>query len=303
MGLDSLLLYCITLSTSLFSFQKFETVASKIGDPASCPSRLNVRKFCAGRLPAMSANVARSAVPVANLAPIARATRRLAGTLRLRRGSSRYRGDSTHSSISVATRDFQDAYNNTSKLRRLQESEQLCRDMERAWTLNFPEVDLQSAIRAAREGRQESHEIAEDSRSSRKPSNVVDHLTDQTPTNFTEPSNAEDFEFDESRDFDNSIDGMGFLTTDPRKAGYTGPQSGIAALKFLRSLPLYLPLDHVSTPSCLDEGDTSGGTPQAAATISHYINEYFSLYHPAYPILHEGTFRARVSGKFDIDAE
>lgn len=195
-------------------------------------------------------------------------------------------------------------YNNTtSKLRRLQESEQLCRDMERAWILNFPDVDLQSAIRAAREGHQGSHEIAEDSRSRRKPSNVVDHLTDQTPTNFTEPSNAEDFEFDESRDFDNSIDGMGFLTTDPHKAGYTGPQSGIAALKFLRSLPLYLPLDHASTPSCLDDSDSLDGTPQAATTISHYISEYFSLYHPAYPILHEGTFRARVSGKFDIDTE
>lgn len=188
------------------------------------------------------------------------------------------------------------------KLRRLQESEQLCEDMEKAWRLNFPEVNLQSAIRAAREGRQGSHEKIEDPPSSRKPSNVVDHLSDQTPTIFTEPSNAEDFEFDESRDFDNSIDGMGFLTTDPRKAGYTGPQSGIAALKFLRSLPLYLPLDHVSTPSCLDEGDSLDGIPQATVTVSHYIDEYFSLYHPAYPILHEGTFRARVSGKVDIDA-
>lgn len=33
---------------------------------------------------------------------------------------------------------------------------------------------------------------------------------------------------------------MGYLTVDPHKAGYTGPQSGVAALKFLQSLPLYL---------------------------------------------------------------
>lgn len=46
----------------------------------------------------------------------------------------------------------------------------------------------------------------------------------------------------ESQDFGNFTDGMGFLTVDPRRAGYTGPQSGIAALKFLQYLPLYIPL-------------------------------------------------------------
>ncbi|GAD92150.1 C6 transcription factor [Paecilomyces variotii No. 5] len=181
--------------------------------------------------------------------------------------------------------------------RRLHESEQLRKDMERAWSIHLPGVDLQAAIRAVREGTPGDQGDSAANRNDpnrRKLSIGADHLTEQPPTNFTEHSNAEDYEFDESQGFDNSIDGMGFLTSDPHKAGYTGPQSGIAALKFLQALPLYLPLNHVHTPSCLDEDET----PEASTreTTSRYIDDYFYLYHPAYPILHEGTFRARVSG-------
>ncbi|KAL1848416.1 hypothetical protein Plec18170_008014 [Paecilomyces lecythidis] len=182
--------------------------------------------------------------------------------------------------------------------RRLQESEQLQKDMERAWSIHLPGVDLQAAIRGIREGipgDQGGSTANRNDPNRRKLSIGADHLTEQPPTHFTEHSNAEDYEFDESQDFDNSIDGMGFLTSDPHKAGYTGPQSGIAALKFLQALPLYLPLNHVHTPSCLDEDETSEASTRE--TISRYIDDYFSLYHPAYPILHEGTFRARVSGE------
>lgn len=109
-----------------------------------------------------------------------------------------------------------------------------------------------------------------------------------------EASNAEDYEFDESQDFDNTTDGMGFLVAEPGKAGYMGPQSGVAAVKFLQSLRLYSPLSNPSKTS-LDEPDTS--LPVASSSdIAKYMNDYFAIYHTAYPILHEGTFRARVSG-------
>lgn len=163
--------------------------------------------------------------------------------------------------------------------------------MENAWKIYLPSVDLQEALRNTRESPQS---IATTKRK-RKLSNDVEHPTEQTSTAITEHSNAEDYEFDESQDFDNSIDGMGFLTVDPHKAGYTGPQSGIAALKFLQSLPLYLPLNSINTPSSLDE-DGLPAASEPTEAIHRYIDEYFSLYHPAYPILHEGTFRARVSG-------
>ncbi|KAF9894941.1 hypothetical protein FE257_004563 [Aspergillus nanangensis] len=186
--------------------------------------------------------------------------------------------------------------------RRLQEYEQRQQDFETAWKTYLPSVDLQEAIRSSRENPPETststsvHSPAPGEAQTCKITTEVEHPTEQAPSAFTEHSNAEDYEFDESQDFDNSIDGMGFLTVDPHKAGYTGPQSGIAALKFLQSLPLYLPLNSVNTPSSLDEEDVPGATSHSSSTIGKYIDEYFSLYHPAYPILHEGTFRARISG-------
>lgn len=89
------------------------------------------------------------------------------------------------------------------------------------------------------------------------------------------------------------------LTVDPRKAGYTGPQSGIAALKFLQSLPLYIPLSSFIPTSSLDDDASDSSTPalgKQAWVLSRYLDDYFAFYYPAYPILHEGTFRARVSG-------
>jgi transcriptional regulatory protein GAL4 len=98
-------------------------------------------------------------------------------------------------------------------------------------------------------------------------------------TSLCEHSNAEDYEFDESQDFDNSTDGMGFLTVDPHKAGYTGPQSGIAALKFLQYIPSYIPLRGQSPSSSLDEAEALYPSTAPATTINTYIDNYFSMYH------------------------
>ncbi|GLA74800.1 hypothetical protein AtubIFM55763_006046 [Aspergillus tubingensis] len=182
--------------------------------------------------------------------------------------------------------------------RRLHELERLRADMERAWAIYLPSVDLQDALQTVR-SQHDSITAIQQGPQRQKHLSEVTHATEQPPASFAEPSNAEDYEFDESQDFDNSTDGMGFLTVDPHKAGYTGPQSGIAALKFLQSLPLYLPLTSFSPLSCLDD-DMDGGTnctaQQRRADVLRYLDDYFAIYHPAYPILHEGTFRARVSG-------
>ncbi|XHG01952.1 hypothetical protein AWENTII_005318 [Aspergillus wentii] len=165
--------------------------------------------------------------------------------------------------------------------------------MERAWAAYLPSVDLQEALRTVR---QQNGSIPAVQKKD-KLHNDVTHSTEQPPTSFAEHSNAEDYEFDESQDFDNTTDGMGFLTVDPHKAGYTGPQSGVAALKFLQSLPLYLPLSSFNPASSLDDDDVSeSGLQKKREDISQYLDDYFMFYHPSYPILHEGTFRARVSG-------
>lgn len=187
---------------------------------------------------------------------------------------------------------------NANLYRRLHELERLRADMERAWAIYLPSVDLQDALQTVR-SQHDSITAIQQGPQRQKHLSEVTHATEQPPASFAEPSNAEDYEFDESQDFDNSTDGMGFLTVDPHKAGYTGPQSGIAALKFLQSLPLYLPLTSFSPLSCLDD-DMDGGTnctaQQRRADVLRYLDDYFAIYHPAYPILHEGTFRARVSG-------
>ncbi|KAL3480037.1 fungal-specific transcription factor domain-containing protein [Aspergillus californicus] len=177
--------------------------------------------------------------------------------------------------------------------RRLLECETLVNDMEKAWATYLPSVDLQEALRTVR---LEGDSIPPVQKKSKHHHDIT-HSTEQPPTSVAEHSNAEDYEFDESQDFDNSTDGMGFMTIDPHKAGYTGPQSGVAALKFLESLPLYIPLSSFIPASSLDDDDISDATPpRKQSEVARYLDDYFTFYHPAYPILHEGTFRARVSG-------
>lgn len=190
--------------------------------------------------------------------------------------------------------------------RRLQECERLKNDMEKAWAVYLPSIDLQDALRTVRQQSDEStttispavQKRDKQQQQQQNHSNDMTHSTEQPSTSFAEHSNAEDYEFDESQDFDNSTDGMGFLTIDPHKAGYTGPQSGIAALKFLQSLPLYLPLSSFSPVSSLDDEDDAChlAVQKNREDVCRYLDDYFAFYHPAYPILHEGTFRARVSG-------
>ncbi|CAG9947185.1 unnamed protein product [Clonostachys rosea f. rosea IK726] len=188
--------------------------------------------------------------------------------------------------------------------RRLRESEAIRADMVKAWRLHLPGVDLEAALRSLPKEPADSHDAlpceAEDviqvNDAVGQKNEATDDGIEEPSETPMEPTNAEDYEFDESLDVEGSIDGMAFLTAGPHKAGYTGPQSGIAALKFLQSLPPYLPILYASPLSNPDDQDIPEASSQASATITHYIDEYFSLYHPAYPILHEGTFRARVSG-------
>lgn len=181
-------------------------------------------------------------------------------------------------------------------VRRLRESEEIRRDIEKAWKLYLPEVDLETALGNLRSGLGEVEDAVVDVTSIHQTSSTTDDGVGYSPTIMTEHSNAEDYEFDESKDVERSIDGMVVLTADPHKAGYTGPQSGIAALKFLQSLPPFLSVANSSPLPDLEQTELASSSSQTLATTSHYIDEYFSLYHPAYPILHQSTFRARVSG-------
>lgn len=93
-----------------------------------------------------------------------------------------------------------------------------------------------------------------------------------------EYSNAEDYEFDESDDFNEAIDGMGFLTIGPRKSGYTGPQSGIAAVRFLRSLPTEGHFDDDNTALGESPSDSISSQDHTlnSVSIDEMVNDYFA---------------------------
>lgn len=173
--------------------------------------------------------------------------------------------------------------------------------MEKAWAAHLPDVKIQDAIQQLEsespdKPRQETPiALPEAPETSYKPM-ANEHPVDTSPAEY---SNAEDYEFDESQDFDNSTDGMGSLIMEPGKVGYTGPQSGVAALKFLQTLHLHIPAD-CGRPLPLDEPDTRSTSDASTADVSRYITDYFTMYHTAYPVLHEGTFRARVSGNYPV---
>ncbi|XPS80987.1 hypothetical protein M3J09_012931 [Ascochyta lentis] len=171
--------------------------------------------------------------------------------------------------------------------------------MKKAWARHLPNVDLEDALQSLDLYMSTNLNTSNTSRDGPDMQPLA-HVSTMTPAaqpseaSPAEASNAEDYEFDESQDFDNTTDGMGFLVAEPGKAGYMGPQSGVAAVKFLQSLRFYSPISSTSTAS-LDEPDSN--LPVAlSADIAKYMNDYFTIYHTAYPILHEGTFRARVSG-------
>ncbi|KAI1322606.1 hypothetical protein F5Y16DRAFT_37156 [Xylariaceae sp. FL0255] len=122
--------------------------------------------------------------------------------------------------------------------RSLRERESLRSEIERAWKLHLPEVDFQTALRDLSRT-PEDVQLSRGSNDSQQESKVIENAMKQTPMAPSEPNNAEDHEFDEFLDVEGSIDGMAYLTADQHKAGYTGPRSGIATLKFLQSLPSF----------------------------------------------------------------
>lgn len=186
----------------------------------------------------------------------------------------------------------------TDSHRRLERAEQEIKLMRLAWACHLPNISIEDAIRTLKDS--DDHLVPNDCFVSLPgspqpvPINGLNgHTQETSPAEF---SNAEQYEFDESKEFDNTTDGMGSLVVEPSKAGYTGPQSGVAALKFLQALPLCIPTESGS-PLSLDAPDASDATSATAADVNRYIDHYFLIYHTAYPILHEATFRARVFGK------
>ncbi|PSK53756.1 Cutinase transcription factor 1 alpha [Elsinoe australis] len=111
-----------------------------------------------------------------------------------------------------------------------------------------------------------------------------------------EYESADLFEWDESADVPARADGIGSLSLQSAGAGYMGPQSGNAILRKLqhiRGSPLpeeYVPIEASAQVAVPEE------TLKSTWFMNDCVDNYFKYYHPAYPILHEGTFRAQYFG-------
>lgn len=113
----------------------------------------------------------------------------------------------------------------------------------------------------------------------------------------SEYEDADTLDWDESVDVAGAADGIGSLSMDWKGIGYMGPQTGNTLLKKLQSISLmYFPVnDDLSLQqSPLPE------MPNHVLGSPHFttqcIDWYFRYYHCAYPILHEGYFRAQLMG-------
>ncbi|KAG9571298.1 NAD(P)-binding protein, partial [Aureobasidium melanogenum] len=182
---------------------------------------------------------------------------------------------------------------------RVKSYEDLVNNIKRAWSIHVPNVTLEDALAAL-----------DDEQSERNNSQSVSHLPSSVNaalhTEITDgqsascPDSAQsdpgDYEFDESHDFDELIDGMGFLTAEPCRSGYTGPTSGVAALRLLRSLPSETYAAEEPVPGHLGQSPSIDASMAEFVDVDALINDYFLFYHPAYPLLHEGLFRARLLG-------
>lgn len=190
--------------------------------------------------------------------------------------------------------------------RKIRRYESLLETIKRAWDIYVPQKSLEDALKSLDgvEGVEppsvpastdpvrpwSAHTSAPSTHAVR----YVESPVSPESQNDPEPLNPEDFEFDESAEYGDAIDGMGFLTVDSYKSGYTGPQSGIAALNVLRSLPTTYALD-ANNGATLDSMYSAASLDDHAST-DVLIGDYFRIFHPAYPLLHEGSFRARASG-------
>ncbi|GME57569.1 uncharacterized protein K452DRAFT_72672 [Neofusicoccum parvum] len=163
--------------------------------------------------------------------------------------------------------------------RRLSRCNKLLQNVQVVWRAYVPDTSLEDALQQLTPDAAQSPSL---------PVSPIQSICD------TELSRADDFEFDESRGFPDLVDGMGSLTVEPHRAGYMGTESGSAALRFLHDLTTYTPQLRISTRS--DEDESVASALAGPSEVNRLLDDYFALYHPAYPLLHEATFRAQVSG-------
>ena len=113
-----------------------------------------------------------------------------------------------------------------------------------------------------------------------------------------EHERADSLEWDESADLLALADGIGSLSVQTAGIGYMGPQSGNTLLRKLQSMSGWALLSEAElTPDHNNEIQVPEQILESSAFFNKCVDAYFRCYHTAYPILHEGYFRAQVMGR------
>lgn len=182
--------------------------------------------------------------------------------------------------------------------------------VEAAWKHYLPDVDLAVALR---EINQQHHPHEVDTTPSpelKSDAFDVQWLQDASVTDIasyafatasppdSEYEDAETLAWDESTATHTAADGIASLSMNWKGIGYMGPQTGNTLLRKLQSISiLYLP---VSDDDTTLRSSLQITLPDNVLKSSHFANQciewYFNHYHCAYPILHEGQFRAQLMG-------
>lgn len=178
--------------------------------------------------------------------------------------------------------------------------------LEQAWRLHLPNVDLDFKLQAMEKQLNRSTTAESiDWELNPQAQGMSDSGADESVTQPVavadcELEDADTLEWDETSNFDYVADGIASLSLDPKGSGYMGPKSGNALLRYLQSISEMFPVPKKGSDSSFS---TSANTvidqnqPVSHTLLQRCIDWYFKYYHTAYPILHEGYFRAEFMGK------
>nr|XP_019043141.1 hypothetical protein I302_08852 [Kwoniella bestiolae CBS 10118]OCF22071.1 hypothetical protein I302_08852 [Kwoniella bestiolae CBS 10118] len=110
-----------------------------------------------------------------------------------------------------------------------------------------------------------------------------------------QPSTARGYEWNERHPRGKGNDGYASLSIKPDGQGYLGFASGSTLLRILQICAGSIPLTNIDSDSPSGpavEVPRPDWSPMITE-IDSYLNAYFELYHPQYPVFHEPTFRAQ----------
>ncbi|KAF4838471.1 Regulatory protein GAL4 [Colletotrichum siamense] len=166
--------------------------------------------------------------------------------------------------------------------------------LEHVFKQMLPDVDIDRALSA-------------DSRRREAPEPPAPHSPLPNTTTSSGDGNAmteampdESDGFDWQEDINALADGMASLSVEPRGAGYLGSTAGVFFLRSLLALTGHTKPLPENTPRADERFSAIAASSQLSEVIAsrqvidRLIESYFSIYHRAYPFVHEPTFRAQL---------